>query len=156
MKRFLYVITLMFVMCLAASAQVSNNSATPVQQTATMLNAATKVSVGQASAGSQSTATLTPSGGNSVYITGMLLEGCSTGSATTATANVNFTSTNLTGAPVWSLSFPTTANTCQFLPPLQFATPLKATTPGTAVTIVSPAGLAQMQYTAIVFWYEGQ
>lgn len=157
MKKLTFLLFVLLAVSLVSPAYAQNaNNPAAVQQTAQMLNAATKVSVGQAAAGSQSTATMTPSGGNSVYITSIDLEGCSTGSATTATPNVNFTSTNITGSPVWSLSFPTTANTCQFLPSSAFATPLKSTTPGTAVTIVSPAGLAQMQYTAIVYWYEAQ
>lgn len=125
-----------------------------VQQTATMLNAATKVAVGQASAGSQSTATMAPSGSNYVYITGIDLEDCATGSAPAAQNNVNFTSTNLTGAPLWQISLAASANTCTPVKYMTFATPLKSTTPGVSTTIVGPAGLANTQQTITVYWYE--
>ena len=55
-----------------------------------------------------------------------------------AANQVTWTSTNITGAPVWSFSIAATASICQrWQEPL--TTPLKSTAAGTAVTLVSPA-----------------
>lgn len=148
----LLVVLAVLIRAVSTPAQQSQ-SASAVQQTATMANATTKIAVGNAASGSQSTATLTPSGSNSVYITLIDLEAC-TSAAPTAQTNVTWTSTGITGAPVWQLSIPATADYCT---PIRIdlpATPLKSSTPGTAVTIVSPAGATSIQYTGIVYWYE--
>jgi hypothetical protein len=65
---------------------------------------------------------------------------CTDGTGTAAN-QVTWTSTNITGAPVWSFSIATTASICQrWQEPL--STPLKSTAAGTAVTLVSPAAYA--------------
>lgn len=156
LKQFLFTLAVVIAVLVTGTLwrlKAQNGPITSVQQIATMLNAATKVAVGQAAAGSQSTATMTPSGSNYVYITGLDLVEC-TGAATTATPQVNFTSTNLTGAPVWQISFPTTADICTPTNYMTFATPLKSSTPGTSVTIVSPTGVATAQFTITAYWYE--
>jgi hypothetical protein len=127
---------------------------TLVQQSATQLNAATKFCTTTATVNSQVTCTMTPSGGNSVYLTSLDLAACQSNTGGTAISNATFTSTNITGSPVWQISLVTTANTCSPVHTIVLPTPLKASTPGTAVTIVSPAANTQVAFTITASWYE--
>jgi hypothetical protein len=71
-----------------------------------------------------------------------------------AVSNVNFTSTNLSGGPQWSLSMASAASTCsRWQEPL--ATPLKSTTPGAALTVVSPAAATHTAFGIRVYYYVG-
>jgi hypothetical protein len=131
--------------------------ATIVQQSSQMLNASTKVATSTPTTiNNQTTATATPSGSNYVYITGIDLAACQDATGTTAVTNLTFTTTNITGAPVYQFSLAATANLCATPRTIQFATPLKSSTPGTAVTVVSPAANAHAVYTSNIYWYEGQ
>ncbi len=126
------------------------------QQSATRQDAAQGVALSTNfdTVNTQGTATITPPGGLSVYITGLSFEACedATGGAV---SNVNFTSTNISGAPQWSLSMASAASTCQrWQEPL--ATPLKSTTPGTAVTVVSPSGATHTGFGIRVYYYIAQ
>jgi hypothetical protein len=127
-----------------------------VQQGPTMLNVATKVANANAAVANQVTATMTPASSNYVYLTGIDLEVCqdATGLAQT---NVNWTTTGITGlistAPIWSYSTALAADVCIYKV-ISYPTPLKSTTPGSAVTVVSPASDAHAAYTINVFWYE--
>jgi hypothetical protein len=138
-------------LCLPAAAQVT------VQPSAQKLDAATTVCPITYSSGAvpavnvTSTATCTPPGGMFVYITGISFDVCTNGTGTAAN-QVTFTSTNLTGSPVWSFSIAATASICQhWQEPL--STPLKSTAAGTAVTIVSPAAAANNSYVTRVYAY---
>ena len=133
----------------------AQSSATPIQIIGQRLDAATKFCTTTASVGSQVTCTMTPSGSNYVYITSIDLMVCQNGTAT-ANTNLTFTTTNITGAPVFQESLPATINTCTPVHTLPLVTPLKSSTPGTAVTIVSPASQTNTAFTITASWYEGQ
>lgn len=125
-----------------------------VQPSAQKLDAATTVCPFAASpvaVNQQETVTCTPPAGMFVYITGLSFDVCTNGTGTAAN-QVTFTSTNLTGSPVWSFSIAATASICQhWSEPL--STPLKSTAAGTAVTIVSPAAATNNSYHARVYAY---
>jgi hypothetical protein len=125
-----------------------------VQSSATHIDAATQVCSFAASpvaVNQQETVTCTPAAGQFVYITGLSFDVCTDGTGTAAN-QVTWTSTNLTGAPVWSFSIAATASICQhFSEPL--STPLKSTAAGTAVTLVSPAAATHNSYHARVYAY---
>ena len=129
----------------AANAQV----ALQTTQTATRLDASTFL---QAPAGGSTacstvatstangTVTITPPAGLYVYVTGVYIDIAS--DATGATSTNTMSTTNLTGSPIWSLAtiIPTANSVGQFRQIAEtFPTPMKATTPGTAVTFV-PSG----------------
>jgi hypothetical protein len=131
----------------AASAQVA------VQQSPTAINAAT-ISCGYSAAfavAQQETTTCTPPAGQFVYITAIAFDVCTngTGSATTPTT---FTTTGITGSPTFGMAIAATAEICQHWQ-IPFATPLKSSSPGTAVTVVSPASATNNAYQATVFAY---
>jgi hypothetical protein len=109
----------------AAAAQVT------VQPSAQKLDAATTVcpfAATPVAVNQQETVTCTPPAGQFVYITGISFDVCTNGTGTAAN-QVTFTSTNLTGSPVWSFSIAATASICQhWSEPL--ATPLKSTAAG--------------------------
>jgi len=151
---------LLVLSCLAfmsAEALAQAQIAPPVQQASTRSDAATVVCPVTYSSGTafavnvQSTATCTPPAGQFVYITGISFDVCTNGTGTAAN-QVNFTSTNLTGSPLWTFSIAATASICQhWSEPL--ASPLKSTAAGTAVTIVSPAAATANSYYARVYAY---
>lgn len=125
-----------------------------VQPSATKLDAATAVCTFAASpvaVNQQETVTCTPPGGQFVYITGISFDVCTNGTGSAAN-QVTWTTTNLTGAPVFSFSIAATASICQhWSEPL--TTPLKSTAAGTAVTFVSPAAATNNSYHARVYAY---
>jgi hypothetical protein len=144
-------------LCLAGPALAQTFIAPPIQQTATRADAATTVcpltSSGAAApaVNVQITATCTPPAGQYVYITGISFDVCTNATGTVVNQG-SFTSTNLTGAPLWSFSIAATAEICQHWIDNP-ATPLKSTAPGTAVTIVSPAAAANNSYVQRVYAY---
>ncbi len=130
-----------------ANAQVS----TLVTQTATPANASTFLQ-GQAGASvcstvnstaANGTVTITPPAGLYVYITGVYID--ITADATGTTSVATLSTTNLTGGPIWSLGMiiPTANSVGQFRQISEtYTTPMKARTPGTAVTFVPSAQVA--------------
>lgn len=131
----------------AAFAQVS----TQVTQTATPANASTFLQgqVGAAACSAVNTTTangtvsITPPAGLYVYITGVFVDITSDATGTTSTATLS--TTNLTGGPIWSLAtiVPTANSVGQFRQIAEtYTTPMKARTPGTAVTFVPSAQVA--------------
>lgn len=125
-----------------------------VQQDATMLNAATAVctfSPSTVAVSQQETVTCTPPGGMFVYITSISFDVCTNGTGSAAN-QVTWTTTNITGAPVYSFSIAATASICQHWS-IPLPVPLKSTAPGTAVTFVSPAGATNNSYHANVVVY---
>jgi hypothetical protein len=130
-----------------AAAQVA------VQPSATKLDAATtSCSYSAAFAvNQQETTTCTPPGGQFVYITGIAFDVCTDGTGT-ATTPATFTTTNLTGSPTFGMAIAATAEICQHWQ-VPFATPLKSTAAGTAVTVVSPGAATHNAYQATVFAY---
>lgn len=142
----------------AASAQVAicnPSSGTCVQQVPTRLDATTFVAQGtnNNTVNQQSVATVTVPGNMSAYITAIVIDVC--GDATgTASTNVNFTSSGITGAPSWSFSSTTgtTASLCFHMGD-QFAVPLKSSAPGTNVVITSPAAVLHTAFNIRIYGY---
>lgn len=150
-------VVLMFVAIFNKPAPVKAQSygATPVQISGVRGDAATKFCTTTATVASQVTCTLTPSGSNYIYLTSLDLMVCQNATAT-ANTNLTFTTTNITGSPVFQESLAATVNTCTPVHSIPLATPLKSQTPGTAVTIVSPASQTNTAFTITASGYEGQ
>jgi hypothetical protein len=138
-----------------------------VQQVVTRLDVASNVGFTQAGVGSSSVVTITPPGGGFyVYLTGIGIDVCESGTGTAIT-NGNVTSSGIVGTPSWSFSNPANINTCAFgnnsggpvgqgYPATtvseKFAVPLRSSTPGTAVVLTSPT-TANVQYTIRAYYY---
>jgi len=144
-----------FAVLLAFACTASAQQGSLVQQSGSRFDAATAVAFAQAAVAAQSTATISVPAGQYAYITGVGMDTCANGTGGTALTNANFTSTNLQSTPSWSISFAGTANTCGTRIAEFYATPLKSLVPGTAVTVVSPAGSANNQFTIRVYYYLG-
>ncbi len=102
------------------------------------------------------TITITPPAGNYVYLTGLyieVIEGDTTGTAST----VAWTSTNLTGSPVWVTRDDVNATVSpaqhQFELMEIYPTDIKSTVAGTAVTIVPAATSAHQAFCAHAVGY---
>ena len=103
-KNSRYLWALLLALLPAAALLHSQSASSPVQQAATMLNAATKVADCNVAINTVCTATATPAAGNYVYITGIDLAVCGNGTGTVQT-NVTWTTTGLTGSPIlWAYS----------------------------------------------------
>jgi hypothetical protein len=98
----------------------------------------------------QVTLTITPPPGQSVYICGLDVTASQNGTATINT-NSKFTSTNI-GGWVFEYSLAATANT-MMAQAFNFSQPLKSVIPGTAVTIVSPAAIANTAFSINAYYY---
>lgn len=147
MRRLLLSVLAFFAFCGIASAQVT------VQPSGTKLDAATNVCTVSAvlAVNQQETVTCTPPAGQFVYITAIAFDVCTNGTGTAAN-QVSWTTTNLTGAPVFGFSVAATASICQHWN-IPLPTPLKSTAAGTAVTFVSPAAATNNSYHATVMVY---
>ena len=149
-------LSLVMSLALSGAALAQNFVAPPVQQSATKADASTVMCTISGSSAEpvvnvQSTSTCTPPAGQYVYVTGISFDVCTDGTGTAAN-QVNWTTTNLTGSPIYSFSIAATASICQhWSEPL--STPLKSTAAGTAVTFVSPAAAAHNSYVARVYAY---
>lgn len=159
MKKARAALVAMTALVLAALAAAPVAAQTAVQQSSTRLDAATFTAVGTNwnTVNTQSTATITPPAGLSVYITAIYLSACqdATGGAS---SNVNFTTTGLgsgaTASPQFALSQASAASTCTGQPGMiNFATPLKSAAPGTNVTVVSPSAATHTGFGVEVFGY---
>lgn len=149
MKRTLL---LLVSLCLAA-APLAAQSPTLVQQSPTMLNACTAFN-GTAAVNVQVTVTLTPPAGQYVYVCGIDVAS-SQNATSTANTNATYTSTNLGPSGNtwgWKYSLAATANLA-ISQSFYFTQPLKSTQPGIAVTIVSPAALAQTAFSINAYYY---
>jgi hypothetical protein len=143
MKRILVLIALCATPALAQQAQ----PATPVQQAATMLNAASLVSC--ASGTAQQTLTLTPPSGQYVYV--LNVDIVSQATTAPAASALTHTSTNL-GGMKWYGSLTATGGTVDKVAWIA-AQPLKSATAGTAVTIVSNAAITSVTFNLCVTYY---
>lgn len=130
----------------------AQNGPSLVQQTATRLDAAVQSCTTTATVASQVTCTMTPPAGQYVYITSIDLMVCQNATST-ANTNLTFTTTNISGSPVFQESLAAVANTCTPQHTLSFPVPLKSQTSGTAVTIVSPASQTNTAFTITAMWY---
>lgn len=129
----------------AAQAQV----ATQVTQTGSMLNAtAFNQTIANGATGcaavnttaANGTVTITPPAGQFVYITNVSIDIVSDVTGNTQVATMS--TTNISGSPIWSLATiaPTASSAGQFRQISEtYATPLKSTAAGTAVTFVPSA-----------------
>jgi hypothetical protein len=128
---------------------------TAVAQSSTRNDAATSVSTSSTSA---QTMTLTPTNGGSVVIYSITVQNCAGGTAVTAAAPTNITTTGLStgqGTNNGSLSIlvgsGVTAGLCQPLQPLIFPTGLRAAAPGN-VTFVLPTFATNQTISVSVAW----
>lgn len=128
---------------------------TIIQQSPSLLNACTPQN---ATAAVNTAVTLTiaaPPSGQYIYLCGIdITISFNTGGPTVST-NVSFTSTNIGPAGAtwaWKTSWAGTASTT-IAQPFTFQFPIRATSPGTAVTIISPAINATAAYSITGYYY---
>jgi hypothetical protein len=121
-----------------------------IQQSPTELRACTPAHADGA-INNQQTVTITPPSGQSVYICGLDVSASQNATAT-ANTNVKFTSTNI-GGWAYTYSLAATAN-IMMAQAFNFSQPIKSVIPGTAVTIVSPAALANTAFSINVYYYQ--
>lgn len=139
-----------------ASVAGAQTSATPVQQSAARLDAGAQFTT---SASSAATLTLTPNGGEAVYIYSIDVENCSNATGGTVGAVLSITTTNISGSPAWTMGTGSTTSgalggpgLCQIPLSIQYPTGLKSQTPGTAVTFVLPTFAANQTIRLNVGW----
>lgn len=151
MRRALLSLAFLLGLTSLASAQISAQISPTRLDAGTVVCTITSSGAAAPAVNTQTTATCTPPAGQFVYITGISFDVCTNGTGT-AVNQVSFTSTNLTGSPLWSFSIAATASICQHWQE-PFVSPLKSTAAGTAVTVVSPAAAANNSYVARVYAY---
>lgn len=121
-----------------------------VQQDATRLDAATTVGTSKTSA---ATITIAAVSGQYFYLTGIDITNCATGTAVTAAAPTDITSTNLNGA-IWTVGSGVTAGLCQPQSISNFGPAgLKSAAPGTATTVVLPTFATNQVVRVSVYGY---
>lgn len=145
MRKYLLALALLPALCGLALAQA------PVQQSPTHLDAATAVAVTGTTANTQYTLTITVPAGQYAYITALSFDVCTNGTGS-AVNQVTYTSTNLSGSPVWPFSIAATASICQHWQDI-IPGGLKSSIPGTNVTIVTPAAATNNSYTVRAYYY---
>lgn len=121
------------------------------QQDPTRLDVATAVAVTGTAVNNQYTATITVPAGQYAYITALSFDVCTNGTGS-AVNQVTFTSTNLSGSPVWPFSVAATASICQHWQDI-IPGGLKSAAPGTNVTVVTPAAATNNSYTVRLYYY---
>ena len=146
MKRVVFVLTLALALAGSLSAQ------TPIQQSPTRLDAATRIDTKVASA---TTTTLTPAAGEIVYIYEIDISNCAGSTAVGAAATTTITTTGLTGSPIWTLGSGVAAGSCDQFISLNYPTGMKSTTPGTNVTFVLPTFATNQTIRFNVAWRSG-
>lgn len=128
------------------------NSSVVVQQTASHADAATIYSGVEGSATAASTLTMTPNGGEYVYIYEVDITNVVGATAVSATTTSTITTTNISGSPLWVMVSGVTAGTTSQVVTAVFDTGLKSQTPGTAVTLVLPQLKINQGLHANVAW----
>lgn len=130
--------------------------ASVVQQQAARIDSGAQYSTSATTAG---TITLTPNGGESVYIYAIDIWNCSNATGGTVGAVLTMTTTNITGSPAWTLGTGSTTagalggpGLCQQELQISYPTGLKSTSPGTAVTFVLPTFAANQTIRVNVAW----
>lgn len=121
-----------------------------VQDSKTHLDAATQFGT---SATSAATVTLTPNGGEYVYISTISLSNCAGSAAVTAAAVTTLTTTNLSGSPAWTVGSGVAAGLCQPVITEVFPNGVRSQTPGSAVTFVLPTFATNQTLRLNVSWY---
>ena len=130
---------------------------TVVQQAAARLDSAAQYATNAATGG---TMTLTPNGGEFVYIYSLEVSGCSNATGGTVAGVLSVTgTTNLTGTPVWTVGTgSTTVNApggpgkCNPFLSIVYPTGLRATAPGEAVVVTNATFAANMAVRVNIGW----
>ena len=136
----------------AADGAWAQAAQTQVSQTATMLNAATTgIMAGGISTNAQVTATVPAVGSQYFYLTAIEVQSCQNATGA-AIPLVQWTTTNLPGSPTITSDAAAAPSTCADKQ-INFTTPLRSLVPGTAVTLVSPTGIANVAFAAYVAGY---
>jgi hypothetical protein len=153
MKRLL--LALAVVLCAWPAAAQQSQPATPIQQVGTHADACTPINA-QAAAGSQSTLTIpAPPGNQYIYVAEIDFDNIVSTALAGALAVVNVTTTNLGGLK-WAVSLPTTANSNYPRGPFNYSPGgLRATTAGTAVTIVGVTATGNLTQTINACYWVG-
>lgn len=130
---------------------------TPIQQTAARLDSAAQVAT---SATSQATLTLTPNGGEVVYVYEVDVQNCTNATGVAPAAQTAITTTNLTGSPQWQVGSGSNnaafgVGGCAQTFSISYPGGLRATALGTAVTFVLPTFAAQQTIRLNVAWRSG-
>lgn len=144
---------LLALLLLAAFPAFAQAPPPPIQQGSQRLDAGTVCANGTNynTVASTSTATI-PAGQGFFYVTYLSINVVQNATASVAT-NLNFTSTNLNGLQ-WAYStLATASNTVVIAPGPVGPAPIKSSSPGTAVTIVSPASQTNTGYAITVCGY---
>lgn len=102
---------------------------------------------------SAATITLTATALQFLYITGIEISNCATGTAVVAAAPTYITTTNLNGAPQYQVGSGVTAGLCQPVHFTPFASPLRSQTAGTNVTVVLPTFATNQVISVNVYYY---
>lgn len=144
-------LTLLLALVLSAPAVYlyAQTAATSVQHSPAHIDSAARVDT---SATSAATITLTPNGGELVYIYEIDVQNCAGSAAVTAAAQTSITTTNLTGTPAWMMGSGTTAGACTQVFSGTYPTGLKAQAVGTAVTFVLPTFATNQTIRLNVAW----
>lgn len=121
-----------------------------VQESKTHLDAATQFGT---SATSAATVTLTPNGGEYVYLSTITVTNCAGSAAVTAAAVTSLTTTNLSGSPAWTIGSGVAAGLCQPVLTEIFPNGFRAQTPGSAVTFVLPTFATNQTLRVNVSWF---
>lgn len=151
MKRFTLALGCLAILMLVLLSVPHSWGQVITQQSATMLNVCNGIQHGDAAVNTTVTLTITPPSGQYVYLCGWDYQ--VTGNATgTAQSNVTWTTTGLPGTPKWQYSNAVGAQVSTY-GTFYFRAPVKSNSPGTAVTIVSPAVAAQSAYSANAYFY---
>lgn len=138
-----------------AAAGMASAQATLVQQSPTMLNACTPVNATAAVNTAVTVTIAAPPAGQYIYVCGIDLSISFDGTGAVVGTNVSFTSTNIGPAGntwAWKTSWAGTASTT-IVQPFTFTLPIRANAPGTAVTVVSPAGNTHGAYSTTVYYF---
>jgi hypothetical protein len=138
-------------LCLAAVLLLAVGAVaqTTTQQVPTDLTVATLISHSHTSA---ATTTITPPAGQYVYVIGVDISNCATGTAVTPAAPTYLTTTGFSGTWTFVVGSGAAAGLCQ--PQVVTLTrPVKSAAPGTAVTFVEPTFATNQIVAFDVYYY---
>lgn len=140
---------LSFIFLLIATPAFAQMQGQLVQQSPTRMDACTNIST---SATSAATITITPPGGQYVYLCAVDISNCA-GAAITAAAPLSITTTNL-GGLAYTVGTGSTGGICQ-PQPAAWPVPYKSGSAGTNVTFVLPTFTTNQTIRLTAFYYFG-
>jgi hypothetical protein len=148
-RGFLAFFSLIFLLLVSSSFGQQGAS---IQVSGSRNDAATAVGHSHSSA---ATITLTPTTGQYIYVTGLDISNCETGTTVAVAAPTYVTTTNITGAPQYQVgSGPgTSPGVCSPVSVIGFTTPLRSTAVTTAVTFVLPTFITNQIVSVNVYYY---